>query len=678
MNGSAQIAVGSVPDQSREVVAACAAVALGEHKDISLQPLAAERCADPRPAAQRGLEQRQERRLFVDTSRLLLWIAGGNSLVQHLRVNVPPVRQRTERAEESFVANVGSGFDRQGTHLILTEASRQDRQNPPISPPSQPEERRIAGIHVLIAQATDEGLPHLGSIDLGERPQTERRPVPHVLVRVLYQTDQRPSKKLRVAPLLTRRQSRRHPKAHTTVLMASKTGQRRQPSVVLGEPESIRHVPENVGIALGLRHPDHRRGDLRTPALLVRVAQGGKQVASHHPLHSVIRTEQDYRLVERRAPERPGLVEQPPRAVEVFPTGGRPVDLQGLLEKLTKGNRHISRHTPMIHTPPCRTARPRGPGIGRAVQHTMSVITASLHCAMRDPTHDWPALLNKPPRPTYASPLLRMVHYWNDLDQHACGLGGLVRRDNGGVRTDRLIRRLTMLAASLLVAGIGFAPPAHAAAPPDDGADVDGGLYEDPEHPIPPDTEDPDAVARQAAQGYRIFKGVKGAVGDGGTFRIKLVAGENVEALREEAKTAASRLRDITGLRIVVDAATTESTASQAGVIKLRVHGRHYGSATCGGTTSWAGCGGPTEFTEVDGRQGYVTGARVTIKPMALDYTDVQQLRLLEHELGHTLGLNHFNGQVDGDYQKMNGGPRVYTVAGYGVGDKRGLRKLAS
>lgn len=264
-----------------------------------------------------------------------------------------------------------------------------------------------------------------------------------------------------------------------------------------------------------------------------------------------------------------------------------------------------------------------------------------------------------------------------DLDQHACGSGGLVRRDDGGVRTVRWIRRLTILSASLLVAGIGFAPPAHAAAPPDDGAAVDGGLYEDPEHPLPPGSgDDPDGVDRPGLpnrRGYQI--GVNGTVGDHGTFRIQLVAGGNVEELRNEAEKAASRLRHITGLRFVVAAGTTESTKSEVGVIKVRVNNRHYGSATCSGTTSWGGCGGPTEYTTMG---GYVTGARLTIKPIALGSTNQQQLRLLEHELGHTVGLEHFDGKVDGEYQKMNSGRKLYTVDGYGVGDKRGLRKLVS
>ncbi len=171
--------------------------------------------------------------------------------------------------------------------------------------------------------------------------------------------------------------------------------------------------------------------------------------------------------------------------------------------------------------------------------------------------------------------------------------------------------------------------------------------------------------------GYHRFSGYAGATGNNGKLVLQLIESPGVESFRDAARTVAAELTAVTGLQVTVASGTTTSTAPVAGVDKIRVASNHYGQPMCG---SW-GCGGPTTFQQIDGGW-YITGGRVTVAPSTVRITATEKVELLAHEIGHTLGLDHYNGTFQGHYQRMNGYVDKEPGLHYQAGDKAGLKAV--
>jgi hypothetical protein len=157
----------------------------------------------------------------------------------------------------------------------------------------------------------------------------------------------------------------------------------------------------------------------------------------------------------------------------------------------------------------------------------------------------------------------------------------------------------------------------------------------------------------------------------------------------DEVKTAFARLGAATGIRFVYDGTTLESHSRFGGRQSFQplVYGQRWAPILITWTTSIVepllaggtlGYGGSTSFWQGTSDEAYVTGEVV------FD-TDQQVLaagfgpgltrgNLIQHELGHVVGLDH----VDDRSQLMY--PSIHSASpdGYGAGDRAGLAQLGS
>ncbi len=145
-------------------------------------------------------------------------------------------------------------------------------------------------------------------------------------------------------------------------------------------------------------------------------------------------------------------------------------------------------------------------------------------------------------------------------------------------------------------------------------------------------------------------------------YEIRLVASEGIETVRAHLGPAADDAARA-AVPLVIRPGTVRRVEPGHGQIDVVVSS----TSSCSG--SWLACGGPTI------RDGVITDGRIWVNPRLLDRPAVDIGNALRHELGHTMGLAHYDHEHDGEIQVMHS--RSFLAPAYRTGDLAGLAHLA-
>lgn len=245
-----------------------------------------------------------------------------------------------------------------------------------------------------------------------------------------------------------------------------------------------------------------------------------------------------------------------------------------------------------------------------------------------------------------------------------------------------------MLAAAALVLGVGVsvgsgqasaegAPVgpsgAASAAVPDGGADLSGVVITGEQLTAPKGIEAPQQAYIGAGFATLVDQLGRSWVENAIVYKVRLVNSPGVEGLRPTAQTVINELNRVGAGSFTLMAGTVADGNAPTGEIYIRVDT----SGNCGDAVpwpTWAGCAGPTSgAVRADGSIKALAG-KVRIADFWLSKSESDRTHVLAHEMGHALGLAHFNDLYNGQSQVMGGGTGGWI--GYRAGDVNGLRYL--
>lgn len=197
-------------------------------------------------------------------------------------------------------------------------------------------------------------------------------------------------------------------------------------------------------------------------------------------------------------------------------------------------------------------------------------------------------------------------------------------------------------------------------------------VFVDGDHVVFSVTDDEDTVSHTDAKGA--------GAGAGGTVRhegyatygdatllehyeVRLVESDGIETIRPYVTEAVAQATAAGGQSLAVRPGTVDRSAPERGQIDIVVSS----SSPCSGL--WLGCGGPTV------EEGKVQAGQIWINPRVFDRPTDQIANTVRHELGHTLGLAHYEYLHEDRVQTMH--PSRFDAATYESGDAAGLRAVS-
>ncbi len=206
--------------------------------------------------------------------------------------------------------------------------------------------------------------------------------------------------------------------------------------------------------------------------------------------------------------------------------------------------------------------------------------------------------------------------------------------------------------------------PVHATSAEDGWVVVDGDhvMWGD-------DTDDSRALAMASAHGYVRLT-------DAGLetpLTIRLVDSVDIEHFRSELEYGAARASAITGVSVRVDDGVVNRADHGPGMTTNRGEITVVVSDESPCTGNWAGCAGvryisPSDVSPMSHQEGGVIWFRQGYTP-----TGDTLRHLVLHELGHALGLAHYDEEFEGNLQVMHSSS--YDATEYQTGDTAGLRE---
>ncbi len=176
--------------------------------------------------------------------------------------------------------------------------------------------------------------------------------------------------------------------------------------------------------------------------------------------------------------------------------------------------------------------------------------------------------------------------------------------------------------------------------------------------------------------GYSLMRSE--VTGNLGFYRVELVQSPGIERFTDDANAVASEINSILGRQVIsVRSGLVSSGAPERGVIKLSGTGSFSGSCPfpaveAGGTVGSACVGGQeTRFG-----QTYWTWGQIELLNTM---TACAERAVVRHEIGHALGLGHYDTVYQGSAQTMHSTIQGQCgLADYQAGDINGLRYLDS